>query len=71
MILVFKTLKEILPTTNEIPTSMYDTKKILRALGMNYGKIHACPNDCCLYRKELMQLNVLNVVNQGESMLIM
>ncbi|KAL4021144.1 hypothetical protein IC575_019935 [Cucumis melo] len=25
---------------------------MLGALGMEYEKIHACPNDCCLYRKE-------------------
>ena len=25
---------------------------MLGALGMEYGKIHAFPNDCCLYRKE-------------------
>ncbi|KAL0540391.1 hypothetical protein IC582_024628 [Cucumis melo] len=49
---LLKTLKEILPTSNEIPTSMYEAKKTLGALGMSYEKIHACPNDCCLYRKE-------------------
>ncbi|KAL0556379.1 hypothetical protein IC582_004892 [Cucumis melo] len=37
---LLKTLKEILPTTNEIPTSMYEAKKTLGALGMNYEKIH-------------------------------
>ncbi|KAL4026138.1 hypothetical protein IC575_014562 [Cucumis melo] len=46
---LLKTLKEILPTSNEIPTSMYEAKKTLRALGMSYEKIHACHNDCCLY----------------------
>ena len=35
-----------------ILTSIYEAKKTLGALGMNYEKIHACPNDCCLYRKE-------------------
>ncbi|KAL4020410.1 hypothetical protein IC575_019186 [Cucumis melo] len=48
---LLKTLKEILPTSNEIPTSMYETKKTLGALGTSYEKINACPNDCCLYRK--------------------
>ncbi|KAA0059165.1 uncharacterized protein E6C27_scaffold430G00850 [Cucumis melo var. makuwa] len=47
-----KTLKEILPTTNELPNSLYEAKKTLGALGMEYEKIHACPNNCCLYRKE-------------------
>ncbi|KAL0533249.1 hypothetical protein IC582_030465 [Cucumis melo] len=49
---LLKTLKEILPTTNELPNSLYEAKKILGALGMEYEKIHACSNNCCLYRKE-------------------
>ena len=49
---LLKTLKEILPTTNELPNSLYEAKKTLGALGMEYEKIHACPNNCCLYRKE-------------------
>ncbi|XP_024178645.1 uncharacterized protein LOC112184626 [Rosa chinensis] len=43
---------EFLPVGNEIPASVYDAKKTLSALGMDYTKIHACPNDCILYRKE-------------------
>ncbi|KAL6276903.1 hypothetical protein ACE6H2_020504 [Prunus campanulata] len=31
---------------------MYEAKKTLCALGLIYEKIHACPNDCILYRKE-------------------
>ncbi|XP_073057309.1 uncharacterized protein [Primulina eburnea] len=45
-------LGEILPDDNELPLSLYDAKRILCTLGMNYVKIHACPNDCILYRKE-------------------
>ncbi|XP_062012267.1 uncharacterized protein LOC133728851 [Rosa rugosa] len=43
---------EHLPEGNEIPTSVYEAKKTLGALGMDYRKIHACPNDCILYRKQ-------------------
>ena len=28
-------------------------KKTLNALGIEYEKIHECPNDCVLYRNEL------------------
>jgi len=45
-------LKSILPENNELPKSTYEAKKILVTLGMSYEKIHACPNDCYLYRKE-------------------
>ncbi|XP_073298510.1 uncharacterized protein [Primulina huaijiensis] len=43
---------EMLPDHNELPSSLYDAKKSLCALGMDYVKIHACPNDCILYQKE-------------------
>ncbi|XP_073317253.1 uncharacterized protein [Primulina huaijiensis] len=43
---------QMLPDDNELPLSLYDAKKSLFALGMDYVKIHACPNDCILYRKE-------------------
>ncbi|CAL9003892.1 unnamed protein product, partial [Prunus brigantina] len=42
----------LLPEGNTIPTSMYEAKKTLCALGLSYEKMHACPNDCILYRKE-------------------
>ncbi|XP_024043026.1 uncharacterized protein LOC112099786 [Citrus clementina] len=45
-------LADAFPKTNEIPTSMYEAKKTMSALGLEYVKIHACPNDCILYRKE-------------------
>ncbi|KAL6279600.1 hypothetical protein ACE6H2_016481 [Prunus campanulata] len=43
---------EFLPEGNTLPSSMYEAKKTLSALGMSYEKIHACSNDCILYRKE-------------------
>ncbi|BFG30463.1 hypothetical protein CerSpe_167370 [Prunus speciosa] len=43
---------ELLPEGNTLPSSMYEAKKTLSALGMSYEKIHTCPNDCILYRKE-------------------
>ncbi|KAL0546536.1 hypothetical protein IC582_016447 [Cucumis melo] len=45
-------ISDLLPDNNEIPTSLYEAKKTLGALGLSYQKIDACPNDCCLYRKE-------------------
>ncbi|KAI5328162.1 hypothetical protein L3X38_027558 [Prunus dulcis] len=43
---------DLLPEGNTIPTSMYEAKKTLCALGLSCEKMHACPNDCILYRKE-------------------
>ncbi|RVW11754.1 hypothetical protein CK203_089799 [Vitis vinifera] len=46
-------LGDMLPVNYEMPLSMYEAKKTLNALGMEYKKIHACPNDCILYSNEL------------------
>ena len=45
-------LGDMLPLNNEMPLSMYEAKKTFSALGMEYQKIHACPNDCILYRNQ-------------------
>ena len=43
----------MLPVNNELSLSMYEAKKTLNILRMEYEKIYACPNDCILYRNEL------------------
>jgi hypothetical protein len=40
----------MLPKPNELPTATYEAKKIVCPLGLQIEKIHACPNDCILYR---------------------
>ena len=50
-------LSDMLPKGNTLPTRNYDAKKILCPMGIEYKKIHACPNDCVLYRKELAMLH--------------
>ncbi|XP_077233608.1 uncharacterized protein LOC143875914 [Tasmannia lanceolata] len=45
-------LKEALPDGETLPKSFYETKKIIKDLGLDYNKIDACPNDCMLYWKE-------------------
>ncbi|KAM6569727.1 hypothetical protein CsatB_017712 [Cannabis sativa] len=47
-------LGELLPEGNEVPLSFYEVKKTLCSLGLQYEKIHACPNDCILYRKRFV-----------------
>jgi len=39
-------LKEMLPEKNTLPNRNYVAKMILCLMGMEYKKIHACPNDC-------------------------
>ena len=45
-------MKNLLPRNNELPDSTYQAKKVVCPLGLDVQKIHACPNDCILYRGE-------------------
>ncbi|XP_054820642.1 uncharacterized protein LOC129319568 [Prosopis cineraria] len=42
----------MLPRENVLSVRCYEAKKILCPLGMEFKKIHACLNDCVLYRRE-------------------
>ena len=46
----------ILPEENMLPKSYYQDKKILYPMGMEYQKIHACPNDFKLYRHKFQEM---------------
>ncbi|KAK6786306.1 hypothetical protein RDI58_014831 [Solanum bulbocastanum] len=51
--MLLKMLKEeLLPNGADLPNSYYETKKIIRDLGLSYNKFDACTNDCMLYCKE-------------------
>ena len=45
-------MKKQLPRKNELPDSTYQAKKVVCPLGLDVEKIHACINDCILYRGE-------------------
>ncbi|XP_021859270.1 uncharacterized protein [Spinacia oleracea] len=47
-----KTFHAILSDENLLSSRTYDAKKMLSSIGLSYERIHACPNDCILYRKE-------------------
>nr|AAK52569.1 Putative Tam1 transposon protein TNP2 [Oryza sativa Japonica Group] len=49
---LLKLVKNILPGGNKLPKTTYEAKKIVCPLGLEVHKIHACPNDCILYRGE-------------------
>src|SRR5664279_2451616 len=49
---LLKMIKNMLPKDNELPASTYEAKKVVYPLGLEVQKIHACPNDCILYRGE-------------------
>ncbi|KAL9685009.1 hypothetical protein QQ045_022455 [Rhodiola kirilowii] len=43
-------VKDMLPEENTLPTCSDEAKKVMCPMGIQYKKIHACPNDCILYR---------------------
>ena len=47
---LLKIMKNMLPEGNELPSTTYEAKKMVCPLGLEVEKIHACPNDCILYR---------------------
>ncbi|RYR58479.1 hypothetical protein Ahy_A05g024270 isoform H [Arachis hypogaea] len=49
----------------EIPSSFYEAKKTILKLGMNYEKIHACPNNCMLYWGEDKEKEMCKVCNKS------
>nr|GEW03499.1 hypothetical protein [Tanacetum cinerariifolium] len=56
----FSTLLELLheafPKDNELPVSTYQVKKLTCPMGLEVQRIHACPKDCILYRKDYKDL---------------
>ena len=49
-------LKNMFPEDNTFSKNHYKAKKILCPEGMEYQKIHACPNDYMLYRNQFAEL---------------
>ena len=49
------------PEGNELPSTAYEAKKMVCPLGLDVQKIHACPNDCILYRGEYENLEACPV----------
>nr|AAU90144.1 putative polyprotein [Oryza sativa Japonica Group] len=48
---LLKLVKNILPEGNQLSETTYEAKKIVCHLGLEVQKIHACSNDCILYRE--------------------
>ncbi|CAH9092567.1 unnamed protein product [Cuscuta epithymum] len=53
---LLEALSTLFPADNCIPKSMYEAKKVMKVLGLDYQKIHACRNDCILFHKQYTDL---------------
>ena len=60
---LLKLLGDMLPEKNVLPDSTYYAKKLLCPLNMEVERIHACPNDCILYKKEYSNLDICPTCN--------
>ncbi|XP_028081537.1 uncharacterized protein LOC114282940 [Camellia sinensis] len=50
---LLRIVSDMLPEDNTLVKSVYSKKKMLKTFDLGYEKIHACVNDCCLFRKDL------------------
>jgi len=50
--LLLDLLNDALPKGSALPRNFYEAKKLIKSIGLGYVSIHACENDCILYRKE-------------------
>ena len=46
----------ILLSDNHLPCSYYEARKYVVKPGLSYSSIHACRNGCCLFKKELKDM---------------
>ena len=49
---LLKMINNMFPKDNKLPASTYKAKMVVCPLDIEVQKIHACPNDCILYRGE-------------------
>ena len=59
-------VKKMLPEGNELHLTTYEAKNVVCPFALDVQKIHACPNNCILYRDEYDNwMPVLSVMQSG------
>jgi hypothetical protein len=46
---IMKLIIDLIPAEHNMPKDLYQSKKIVSDLGMNYEKIDACEKNCMLF----------------------
>jgi hypothetical protein len=49
---LLKLISDVLSANHKLPRGMYQSKKLLSSLDMNYEKIDVCQHNCMLFWKE-------------------
>ena len=64
--MVLELLSDAFPKGSVLPKNFNEAKKIVKSVGLGYVNIHACENDCVLFRNEFDKDNsVQSVKLQG------
>jgi hypothetical protein len=73
-------ISDVLPSNHKMPKGIYQSKKLLSALGMEYEKIDVCKDNCKIFYREHKdemkclkcgKLRFMEVVNEdGEKVMI-
>ncbi|KAL5717025.1 hypothetical protein ACHQM5_010110 [Ranunculus cassubicifolius] len=50
---ILEVVHDLLPEENTLPDSKYLAEKLIKDFQLEDKEIHACVNDCCLFRKDL------------------
>ncbi|WVZ76869.1 hypothetical protein U9M48_024793 [Paspalum notatum var. saurae] len=56
--MLLELLHDVLPEGSSLPKNFNVAKNMVKCLGLGYINIHACDNDCILFRKEREKKNV-------------
>jgi hypothetical protein len=54
--MILSLIGDILPANHKMPKDVYQSRKLLSGLGMDYKKIDVCPNNCMLFWKNDIDL---------------
>ena len=54
---MLKLMKELFLPMNSLPKSYYEAHKYMAKMGLYYNSIHACKNGCCLFWKDLKDVD--------------
>jgi hypothetical protein len=65
---ILKLISNILSTNHKLPRDMYQSKKLLSDLSIDYEKIHVCQDNCMLFCKE--HINKKKCLKCGKSQFV-
>ena len=57
-------VKEIVPEENKVADNFYESKKLMRGMGLPVEKIDCCKNNCMIYWKDDSELDICKFCKQ-------